>query len=144
MKINIINGPNLNFLGERETDIYGDISFEHFFLELKKKFSEVEFSFFQSNVEGEIITEIQNSKGGNFNAIILNAAAYTHYSIAIRDAILSVNIPTIEVHISNIFSREEFRHKSVISPVCKGIISGFGLQSYELAVLSLIKIERNL
>ena len=138
MKIKIINGPNLNFLGHRETDIYGDISFEQYFSKIKKKFSDNEFSFIQSNIEGEIISEIQNSKIENIDAIILNAAAYTHYSIAIRDSILSVKIPVIEVHISNIFSREKFRHKSVISSVCKGVISGFGLKSYELAVLSLL------
>ncbi|MBN2892427.1 MAG: type II 3-dehydroquinate dehydratase [Bacteroidales bacterium] len=139
MKLKIINGPNLNLLGNRETNIYGDISFENYLKQLQEKFKKAEIFYFQSNSEGEIITEIQDSEKDETNGIILNAAAYSHYSIAIRDAIKSISIPVVEVHISNIFSREKFRHKSVISAVCKGIISGFGLISYDLAIQSFIK-----
>jgi 3-dehydroquinate dehydratase-2 len=131
-EISIINGPNLNLLGQREVSIYGSTSFEDYLEVLKKKFPEVKISYFQSNVEGEIVTQIQKdcSKYG----IIINAGAYTHTSIAIADAIAAIQTPVVEVHISNILSREEFRHKSFLSPVCKGTIFGFGLKGYELAV----------
>ena len=138
MKIQIINGPNLNLLGLREKDIYGDISFDDYFKELKSKFQNIELYCYQSNVEGELINKIQEV-GFSFDGIILNAAAYTHTSVGISDAIRGINTPVIEVHISNTKSREEFRKKSFISPHAKGIIQGFGLYSYDLAILSLIK-----
>ena len=137
MKITIINGPNLNLLGTRETDIYGSENFESYLDSLKSLFKEVEIDYFQSNVEGEIINFIQNSK--NSNGIVLNAAAYTHTSVGIADAVKSINCKVIEVHISNTFSREEFRHNSYLSPVVDGIIIGFGLDSYRLALESIIK-----
>ncbi|HEY0261465.1 MAG TPA: type II 3-dehydroquinate dehydratase [Chitinophagales bacterium] len=137
-KIIIINGPNLNLLGKRETDIYGDMSFEEFFEEIKDVYSdEVVLTHFQSNVEGELINKIQEV-GFSYNGIILNAGGYTHTSVAIRDAISAVKTPVIEVHISNVYAREEFRHISMISPVCKGIIAGFGLESYVLALDSFL------
>ncbi len=139
MKITIINGPNLNLLGTRETDIYGSQSFESYVDSLKSLFADVDIDYFQSNIEGEIINFIQNSK--NSNGIVLNAAAYTHTSVGIADAVKSIDCKVIEVHISNTFSREEFRHNSYISPVVDGIIIGFGLDSYRLAVESLIKGE---
>jgi len=132
-KIIVINGPNLNLLGQRETDIYGNKSFEDFFNDLKNKFSSVKIEYFQSNIEGEIIDKLQEV-GFSFDGIILNAAAYTHTSVGIADAIAAIKTPVIEVHISNIHSREEFRHNSLISKNVKGIICGFGLQSYELAL----------
>jgi 3-dehydroquinate dehydratase-2 len=133
MKIAIINGPNLNLLGEREPEIYGNKTFESYLLELKDKFQEFEIDYFQSNVEGEIINFIQNCRN-EFDGIILNAGAYTHTSIAIGDAVASISIPVIEVHISNIFAREEFRHISYITKHAKGLITGFGLKSYDLAL----------
>ena len=133
MKIIIINGPNLNLLGKRETNIYGKQTFEDYFNKLKKKYAKVELSYFQSNVEGELINCIQEV-GHESDGIILNAAAYTHTSIGISDAIKSINIPVIEVHISNTYSREEYRHKSYITPYAKGLILGFGLDSYRLAI----------
>lgn len=137
-KIIIINGPNLNLLGKRETDIYGDMSFEDFFTEIKEVYSDdVVLTHFQSNIEGEIIDKIQEV-GFSYNGIILNAGGYTHTSVAIRDAIAAVKTPVIEVHISNVYAREEFRHTSLISPVCKGVIAGFGLESYVLAVDSFL------
>ena len=136
-KIIIVNGPNLNLLGQRETDIYGNKSFEDFFNNLKNKFSSVKIEYFQSNIEGEIIDKLQEV-GFSFDGIILNAAAYTHTSVGIADAIAAIKTPVIEVHISNIHSREEFRHNSLISKNVKGIICGFGLQSYELALKALI------
>ena len=136
-KIIIINGPNLNLLGQRETDIYGNKSFEDFFNNLKNKFSSVKIEYFQSNIEGEIIDKLQEV-GFSLDGIILNAAAYTHTSVGIADAIAAIKTPVIEVHISNIHSREEFRHNSLISKNVKGIICGFGLQSYELALKALI------
>ena len=138
MKIQIINGPNLNLLGLREKDIYGDISFDDYFKELKSKFQNLDLYYFQSNVEGELINKIQEV-GFSFDAIILNAAAYTHTSVGISDAIRGINTPVIEVHISNTKSREEFRKKSFISPHAQGIIQGFGFYSYDLAILSLLK-----
>ena len=137
MKITIINGPNLNLLGTRETDIYGSQNFESYLYSLKSLFKEIEIDYFQSNVEGEIINFIQKSK--NSDGIILNAAAYTHTSVGIADAVKSIDCKVIEVHISNTFSREEFRHNSYLSPVVDGIIIGFGLNSYRLAIDSIIK-----
>ncbi|NLP58725.1 type II 3-dehydroquinate dehydratase [Lutibacter sp. B1] len=137
MKIIIINGPNLNLLGKREPTIYGDLSFDNFFKELKKKYADVELSYFQSNIEGEIIDKI-HEVGFNFDGIILNAGAYTHTSIAIGDAIKGIETPVVEVHISNVHSREDFRHISYIAPNAKGVIAGFGLQSYELALESFL------
>lgn len=138
MKIIIINGPNLNLLGKREQNIYGDLSFEEFFSKLQADNPEVELSHFQSNIEGELIDKIQDV-GFSYDGIILNAAAYTHTSVGIGDAVKAIETPVIEVHISNTFSREEFRHKSFISPGAKGVILGFGLQSYELALQSFLK-----
>jgi len=135
MKIIVINGPNINLLGKRETDIYGDQSFEDFFKILQSKYSAIELFNYQSNIEGEIIDKLQNV-GYSYDGIILNAAAYTHTSVGIGDAVKAITTPVIEVHISNTFSREEFRHQSFISPNAKGVILGFGLQSYELALLS--------
>jgi 3-dehydroquinate dehydratase-2 len=137
-KIIIINGPNLNLLGKREPDIYGDMSFEDFFAEVKELYSgEIQLSSFQSNVEGELINKIQEI-GFTYTGIILNAGGYTHTSVAIRDAIAAVKTPVIEVHISNPYSREEFRHTSLLSGVCKGIIAGFGMESYVLALDSFL------
>ena len=137
MKIIIINGPNLNLLGKREKNIYGDLTFEEFFSELEEKYPSVELSSFQSNIEGELIDKIQEV-GFSYEGIILNAAAYTHTSVGIGDAIKAITSPTIEVHISNTFAREEFRHQSHISAGAKGVILGFGLQSYELALQSFL------
>ncbi len=138
MKIIIINGPNLNLLGKREPGIYGNLTFEEFFKELQQKYSNIELQYFQSNIEGDLIDKIQET-GFTFDGIILNAAAYTHTSVGIGDAIKAIQTPVIEVHISNVYQRESFRHQSFISPNAKGIIVGFGLQSYELALLSFIK-----
>lgn len=138
MKIVIINGPNLNLLGLRETNIYGSESFEKYFDSLKNIFSDVDFEYFQSNVEGEIVNKIHQF-GFNTDGIIINAGAYTHTSVAIRDAIAGVKTTVVEVHISNTLTREDFRHKSIIGPVCKGCIMGFGLDSYRLAVWSFLK-----
>ena len=132
-KIIIINGPNLNLLGQRETDIYGNKSFENYLSDLKSKYTDLEIEYFQSNIEGEIIDKLQEV-GFSLDGIILNAAAYTHTSVGIADAIAAIKTPVIEVHISNIHSREEFRHNSLISKNVKGIVCGFGLQSYELAL----------
>jgi 3-dehydroquinate dehydratase-2 len=137
-KIIIINGPNLNLLGKRETDVYGDMSFEEFFEELHELYSaDISLQYFQSNVEGELINKIQEV-GFKYDGIILNAGGYTHTSVALRDAIAAIKTPVIEVHISNIYSREEFRHQSLISGVCKGIVAGFGLESYVLALDSFL------
>jgi 3-dehydroquinate dehydratase II len=133
MKIAIINGPNLNLLGSRETDIYGSESFEHYFEKLRKKYPNVDFDYFQSNLEGEIINEIQQS-GKTMDGIILNAGGYTHTSVAIGDAIAAIKAPVVEVHISNINTREEFRKINHISAKCKGSIMGLGLRGYGLAV----------
>ena len=135
MKILIINGPNLNMLGKREPDIYGNSSLDDVNNYIEDKCEGFELSFYQSNIEGEIIDVIHKSIE-DYDGIVLNAGAYTHYSFAIRDAIASVNIPCIEVHLSNVFGRDEFRKNSVIAPVCKGSISGFGADSYVLAVKS--------
>ncbi len=133
MKLFIINGPNLNLIGKRETNIYGKQSFDDYFINLIKKYPDIDFGYFQTNSEGEIIDKLQ-SKDFSEDGIILNAGAYTHTSIAIADTIAGIKTPVIEVHISNIFRRESFRHKSFIAPFCKGCISGFGLNSYRLAV----------
>lgn len=135
MKIIIINGPNLNLLGKREPEVYGNETFESYFEKLQVQFPTVTLEYFQSNIEGEIISKIQEI-GFDYNGIILNAGAYTHTSIGIGDAIKSITTPVVEVHISNTFSRESFRHQSYISPNAKGIIIGFGLKSYELALKS--------
>lgn len=137
MKLIIINGPNLNLLGKREPGTYGNKDFESFFSELQFKFKSVELSYYQSNVEGELIDAIQNADE-EFDGIILNAAAYTHTSVGIGDAVKAIQTPVVEVHISNTFSREEFRHKSYISSGARGVILGFGLQSYELAIQSFL------
>lgn len=133
MKIIIINGPNLNLLGKREPEIYGDQDFETFFSKLRSSFTNVEIEYFQSNIEGDIVDKLQQA-GFDHDGIILNAASYTHTSIAISDAIAAINSPVIEVHISNIYSREEFRHKSIISGNCIGMITGLGLDGYLLAL----------
>jgi 3-dehydroquinate dehydratase-2 len=133
MAILIINGPNLNLLGKREKNIYGDQSFDDYFSELQQKYSQAELKYFQSNSEADIINKI-HEVGFDIDGIIMNAGAFTHTSVAIRDAIAGVSSPVIEVHISNVHAREEFRHKSYLSAVCKGVIVGFGLDSYRLAV----------
>jgi 3-dehydroquinate dehydratase-2 len=138
MKLLIINGPNLNLLGSREPETYGNQSFEDYFSKLQFQFRDVELSYFQSNIEGELIGKLQEADN-MFDGIILNAAAYTHTSVGIGDAIKAIKTPVVEVHISNTFSREKFRHKSYISPNAKGIIIGFGLQSYDLAITSFLK-----
>ena len=138
MNIAIINGPNLNLLGKRETAIYGATNFEVFLGLLKSEFSTVSLTYYQSNIEGEIINAIQ-ANGYQKDGIVLNAGAYTHTSVGIRDAIAAVEAPVIEVHLSNIHSREPFRHQSLIAPVCKGVITGFGLESYRLAIQYLIQ-----
>jgi len=142
MKIMIINGPNLNLLGKREPDVYGNTSFEMYFAGLQKSFADCELSYFQSNNEGAIIDKIHET-GFSYDGIVLNAGAYTHTSIAIHDAIKAVTTPVIEVHISNIHTREEFRHKSIIAAACKGSVVGLGLASYELAISYFVKAGKN-
>jgi 3-dehydroquinate dehydratase-2 len=142
MNIIIINGPNLNLLGKREPTIYGDQSFEDYLEKLQKMYPEINISYFQSNIEGELIDSIHET-GFISDGIILNAAAYTHTSVAIADAISAVKCPVIEVHISNTAKREKFRHHSFLSPVCKGTITGFGMDSYRLAVEALIQAREN-
>ncbi len=137
MKIAIINGPNLNMLGKREPEIYGTLSFEDYVNVLQEKYPQITISFFQSNIEGEIISKIQEV-GFNYDGIILNAAAYTHTSVGIGDAVKAITTPTVEVHISNIYARESFRHNSFIAAHVKGVITGFGLKSYELALQSFL------
>lgn len=137
MKIIIINGPNLNLLGKREPEIYGNQTFEDYFDGLKAKLPQIELEYFQSNIEGELISKIQEV-GFSYDGIVLNAAAYTHTSIGIGDAVKAISTPIIEVHISNTFSRETFRHQSYISPNAKGVIVGFGMKSYELALQSFL------
>jgi 3-dehydroquinate dehydratase-2 len=142
MNIAVINGPNLNLLGKREPEKYGKMSFEDYLTGLKNKFPDVGIEYFQSNIEGEIVSEIQRA-GFALDGIILNAAGYSHTSVAITDAIAAVKAPVIEVHITNIAGREDFRHTSLIGRSCKGSITGFGLDSYRLAVEALIEINRN-
>ncbi|MGL5112994.1 MAG: type II 3-dehydroquinate dehydratase [Flavobacterium sp.] len=137
MKIAIINGPNLNLLGKREPEVYGKETFEGYLETLKTNFPEIQFTYFQSNIEGELIDKIQEF-GFSYTGIILNAGAYTHTSIGIGDAVKAITTPVIEVHISNTFSRESFRHQSYISGNAKGVILGFGLKSYELAIRSFL------
>lgn len=137
MKIIIINGPNLNLLGKREPTIYGNASFEEYFESLKKQYTNIELSYFQSNIEGEIIDKL-HEVGFDYDGVILNAAAYTHTSVGIGDAIKAVESPVVEVHISNVHAREEFRHHSYISANAAGIIIGFGLKGYQLALESFI------
>jgi len=137
MKLLILNGPNLNLLGTREPDVYGSKTFEEFLAKLRRDFPQVELDYSQSNEEGVIVTSLQEADGV-YSGVVLNAAAYTHTSIAIADAIAAISVPVIEVHISNVFAREEFRWHSVIAPYCMGSISGFGLQSYSLAVRAFI------
>lgn len=137
MKIVIINGPNLNLLGKREPEIYGKQTFEDYFADLQFKFKEVQLEYFQSNIEGEIIGKLQET-GFSYDGIVLNAASYTHTSVGIGDAVKAIETPVVEVHISNTHQREDFRHVSYISPGAKGVILGFGLQSYDLALQSLI------
>jgi 3-dehydroquinate dehydratase-2 len=141
MNIAIINGPNLNLLGDREPDIYGNVSFKDYLILLKKSYPKINISYFQSNIEGEIIDELQKV-GFKYDGIILNAAAYTHTSIGIADAVKAIKTPVIEVHISNVMNREEFRHKSHISKHCKGVILGFGMDSYRLAIEAFINSNK--
>lgn len=137
MKIQIINGPNINLLGKREPSVYGNVTFEDYLSELRKRYVDIEIHYFQSNIEGEMIDCIQQA-GFEADGIILNAGAYTHTSIALQDAIRAVPAPVIEVHISNVHSREPFRHVSMIASACKGVICGFGLNSYRLALEALM------
>jgi len=140
MKILIVNGPNLNLLGRREPGIYGSSSFEAFLPKLRERYPQVELEYYQSNVEGELINKMQEA-GFSVDGIVLNAGAYTHTSIALHDCIRSLTSPVIEVHISNVHQREEFRHHSMISSACRGVICGFGLDSYRLAVEAIINEE---
>lgn len=137
MKIQIINGPNLNLLGVREKSIYGDSNFETYLDELRERYPEISISYYQSNVEGEIINKI-HEVGFSFDGIVLNAGAYTHTSIAIADAIAAIITPVIEVHISNVYKREDFRHHSMLAASCRGVIAGFGMDSYRLAIESVL------
>ncbi|HEV7232444.1 MAG TPA: type II 3-dehydroquinate dehydratase [Bacteroidia bacterium] len=137
MKILIVNGPNLNLLGTREPSVYGSGTFEDYFAKLRSKYKEHSLEYFQSNVEGELINRLQEA-GFSYDGILLNAGGYTHTSVAIADAISAIKTPVIEIHISNIFAREEFRHKTLIGGKCKGSISGFGLDSYRLGIESLL------
>lgn len=137
MKIQIINGPNLNLLGVREKSIYGDASFETYLVSLRERYPNMQIDYYQSNVEGEIINKL-HEVGFSYNGIVLNAGAYTHTSVAIADAIAAITTSVIEVHISNVYKREEFRHHSMLAANCKGVIAGFGLDSYRLAIESLL------
>jgi len=137
MKIQIINGPNLNLLGVREKTIYGDKSFDAYFEDLKAEYNDIELDYFQSNVEGELINKL-HEVGFSYDGIILNGGAYTHTSVAIADAIAAIKTPVVEVHISNIYSREEFRHVSLTGKNCKGVLTGFGLAGYKMALESFI------
>lgn len=138
MKIQIINGPNLNLLGIREPGVYGNRSFEDYFQELKAAFPEIELTYFQSNVEGELINCLHES-GFSLDGFILNAGGYTHTSVALADAISGINTPVVEVHVSNIYAREEYRHTSLTGKNCKGVLTGFGLDGYRLAIESFLK-----
>jgi 3-dehydroquinate dehydratase-2 len=137
MKIQIINGPNLNLLGVREKSIYGDTGFEAYLEDLRKQYPNIQLDYYQSNVEGELINKLHEI-GFNFDGVVLNAGAYTHTSVAIADAIAAITTPVIEVHISNVYKREEFRHHSMLAASCKGVIAGFGLESYRLGIESFI------
>ena len=138
MKILIINGPNLNLLGQREKSIYGERTFESYFDELQKKFPQVELGYYQSNIEGELVDRLHAAQD-EYDGVVMNAGAYTHTSIAIVDAIGGIRIPVVEIHISCILARESYRHISLIAPKCKGSIMGFGLDSYRLGILSFIE-----
>lgn len=137
MKIQIINGPNINLLGKREPSIYGAVSFESYYRELCARYPDIDFAYYQSNIEGELINRL-HEVGFDYDGVVLNAGAYTHTSIALQDAIRAITTPVIEVHISNVHAREEFRHRSMISCACRGVICGFGLDSYRLAVEALL------
>lgn len=137
MKIQIINGPNLNLLGVREKSIYGNNSFDTYLEELRKRYPAIEIEYYQSNVEGELINKLHEI-GFSFDGVVLNAGAYTHTSVAIADAIAAINTPVIEVHISNVYKREEFRHHSMLAASCRGVIAGFGLDSYRLGIESFL------
>ena len=137
MNIQIINGPNLNLLGIREKSIYGNTNFDTYLDELRKRYTNITINYYQSNVEGEIINKLHEI-GFSFDGIVMNAGAYTHTSIAIADAIAAINTPVIEVHISNVYKREEFRHSSMLAASCKGVIAGFGMDSYRLAIENLL------
>ena len=139
MRILVINGPNLNLLGKREPAIYGTTTLTDIETRLKKRFPNVQFDFFQSNHEGALIDQLQKAIDGTFDGVVINPGAYSHYSYAIRDAIAALNTPVVEVHISNVHAREEFRRHSVITPVCKGVVAGFGNMGYELAVKFLVE-----
>ncbi|MGB0887992.1 MAG: type II 3-dehydroquinate dehydratase [Vicingaceae bacterium] len=141
MQILIINGPNLNLLGKRETSIYGENSFEDYFLTLQNEFSEIDFEYYQSNVEGEIINKL-HEVGFSYDAIVINAGAYTHTSIGIGDAIAGIETPAIEVHISNVYAREDYRHQSLMAKNCVGVISGLGLNAYKLAILHFLSLSK--
>jgi 3-dehydroquinate dehydratase-2 len=141
MQVLIINGPNLNLLGKRETSIYGEDSFEDYFKVLQSEFSKVDFEYYQSNVEGELINKL-HEVGFNYDAIVMNAGAYTHTSIGIGDAIAGIETPVIEVHISNVYAREEYRHQSLMAKNCAGVITGLRLNSYKLAVLHFISLQK--
>ena len=137
MKIQIINGPNLNLLGVREKSIYGNSSFDNYLEELHKRYPDTQIDYYQSNVEGELINKLHDI-GFSYDGVVLNAGAYTHTSVAIADAIAAVNTPVIEVHISNVYKREEFRHHSMLAASCKGVIAGFGMDSYRLAIENIL------
>jgi 3-dehydroquinate dehydratase-2 len=137
MNIQIINGPNLNLLGVREKSVYGDTSFEAYLEDLRRRYANITINYYQSNVEGEIINKL-HEVGFSSDGIVMNAGAYTHTSVAIADAIAGIKTPVIEVHISNVYKREEFRHKSLLAANCKGVIAGFGLDSYRLAIENLV------
>ena len=137
MKIQIINGPNLNLLGVREKSIYGSSDFETYLAELRQRYPNLEIEYYQSNIEGEIINKL-HEVGFSYHGIVMNAGAYTHTSVAIGDAIAAINVPVIEVHISNVYKREEFRHHSMLAKNCKGVIAGFGMDSYRLGIENLI------
>lgn len=141
MRIQIINGPNINLLGKREPSIYGTVSFEDYLVTLRALYPDVQIDYYQSNIEGEMINKIHEI-GFSYDGIVLNAGAYTHTSIALQDAIRAVTTPVIEVHISNVHTREEFRHKSMISCACMGVICGFGLDSYRLAMEALLHVKK--
>ena len=139
MKIQIINGPNLNLLGKREPGVYGATSFDDYLKQLRERYPQIQLDYYQSNVEGELIDKIHET-GFDYDGIILNAGAYTHTSIALQDAIRAVKTPVVEVHISNVHKREKFRHKSMISCACAGVICGFGMNSYRLAVEAIMEL----
>jgi 3-dehydroquinate dehydratase II len=141
MKLLIINGPNLNLLGKREKPIYGESTFEEYYKTLQTEFSDIDFEYYQSNVEGELINKL-HEVGFSYDAVIMNAGAYTHTSVGIGDAIAGIETPVIEVHISNVYAREEYRHQSLMAKNCVGVIAGMGLNSYRLAILHFLSLEK--